>query len=31
VIELVPMLSDDREDRINRSRGSFLALLSSST
>ena len=31
VIELVPMLCDDREDRIDRSRGSFLALLSSST
>jgi hypothetical protein len=31
VVELVPMLSDDREKRIDRSRGSFLALLSSST
>jgi len=31
VIEPVPMLCDDREDRIDRSRGLFLALLSSST
>jgi hypothetical protein len=31
VIELVPMLSDDRGNRIDRLRGSFLALLSSST
>jgi hypothetical protein len=31
VIEVVPMLCDDREDRIDRSSGSFLALLSSST
>jgi hypothetical protein len=31
VIEVVPMLCDDREDRIDRSCGSFLALLSSST
>jgi hypothetical protein len=31
VVELVPMLSDDREKRIDRSRGSFLAFLSSLT
>jgi hypothetical protein len=31
VIELVPMLCDDREDRIDHSRGSIPALLSSST
>jgi hypothetical protein len=31
VIEVVPMLCDDREDWTERSRGSFLALLSSST
>ena len=31
VIELVPMLCDDREDRLDRSRGSFLAFVSSST
>jgi hypothetical protein len=31
VIEPVPMLCDDREDRIDRSRGLLPALLSSST
>jgi hypothetical protein len=31
VVEVVPMLCDDREDPIERLRGSFLALLSSST